>query len=93
MFFIQHIILREVIKKEVHIYLNIILVLSSITYALKSQELLKRENIYTSLTRSSAVKAIKGCGYGLIVPAEHEMLARTTLQSAGVNIVGSFNEH
>lgn len=68
--------------------MSIILVLSSVTYALKSQELLKKNNIYASLTRSPAVKAVKGCGYGLLIPASQEMRAIQILQNAGVNIIG-----
>ena len=76
----------------VQIHMSIILVLSSVTYALKSQELLKREGIYASLTRSPAVRAVKGCGYGLIIHACHEARAIAILQSAGVDILGSVHE-
>lgn len=72
--------------------MNRIIVLSSITYALKAQELLKNERIYASLTRSSAVKEVKGCGYGLSLPAVQETRAVQILQEAGIKILGSVNE-
>jgi hypothetical protein len=69
--------------------MNVIFVLSSVTYALKSQELLKKENIYSSLIRSPAVKAVKGCGYGIMLNAEHETGVRNILHDAGINILGT----
>ncbi len=72
--------------------MNIILVLSSITYALKAQELLKKEGIYASLTRSPAVKSVRGCGYGIMVPAHCEGRARHIMQTAGIKILGSVTE-
>ena len=42
-----------------------VIVLSSITYALKAQELLKSNGIYANITRSKAVRNIRGCGYGI----------------------------
>ncbi len=41
------------------------LVFSSVTYAIKAQRLLAFNHIYTELTRSAAVTAVRGCGYGL----------------------------
>ena len=42
-----------------------IIVLSSVTYALKSQSILAREGIGTRLEKLSREKTLKGCGYGL----------------------------
>lgn len=39
-----------------------IVVLSSVTYALKAQEMLKSNGIYVEITRSRAVRSIRGCG-------------------------------
>lgn len=69
--------------------MHVIFVLSSVTYALKSQELLKKENIHASLTRSPTVKAVKGCGYGIMLDAEKETDARYILHDAGINILGT----
>ena len=69
--------------------MNVIFVLSSVTYALKSQELLKKENIYSSLIRSPSVKAVKGCGYGIMLNAEYQTDARYILHDAGINILGT----
>lgn len=72
--------------------MNTVFVLSSVTYALKSQDLLRRESIYASITRSPAVKAVKGCGYGLVVPGTCEAFAKTILQRNGINIIAVIPE-
>lgn len=41
------------------------IIFSSITYALKAERVLGGFGVYTSLTRSPAVTAVRGCGYGL----------------------------
>ena len=41
------------------------IVLTSVTYALKAQEMLKTNGIYTNRSRSKAVKSVRGCGYGV----------------------------
>jgi len=72
--------------------MSIILVLSSVTYAMKAQDLLKRENIYSSITRSPDVRAIKGCGYGIKISCENETWGRRILQNNGINIIGCVTE-
>ncbi len=69
-----------------------VIVLSSITYALKAQELLKNNGIYANITRSKAVRNVRGCGYGisfdsLLLDKVNELLAQT-----GIPIVGSTEE-
>lgn len=69
-----------------------VIVLSSITYALKAQELLKNNGIYANLTRSKSVKSVRGCGYGVsFEPALNEK-AQNLIVSAGIPIVGSAEE-
>lgn len=79
-------------KGRVQINMSVILVVSSVTYALKSQDLLKKENIYASVMRSPTVRAIKGCGYGIKIPRECEAWAKKTLQRNGITILGCVNE-
>jgi hypothetical protein len=64
------------------------MVLSSVTYALKAQDLLKKEGVYSVLTRAGTVRAVKGCGYGLEVAAANENIARRVLYSANINLLG-----
>ena len=69
-----------------------IIVLSSVTYALKAQEILKNNGIYSYLTRSRAVKSIRGCGYGLSLDISFFEKALELLMQSGVVIVGSTDE-
>ena len=69
------------------------LIFSSITYALKAQRILSDARIYSTLTRSPAVTAVRGCGYGLRL-AEGGKAAEATelLRSRGINILGTVKE-
>jgi hypothetical protein len=51
-------------ERTVHMKYKII-VLSSVTYALKAQSILAREGIDTRLEKLSRTRTLKGCGYGL----------------------------
>jgi hypothetical protein len=44
-----------------------IMVMSSVTYALKAQGILAREGIGTRLEKLNKSQTLKGCGYGLRV--------------------------
>ncbi len=69
-----------------------VIVLSSITYALKAQELLKNNGIYSNLTRSKAVRSVRGCGYG--ISFDEALLAKSQeiLIKSGIPIIGSTDE-
>lgn len=69
-----------------------IIVLSSITYALKAQELLKNNGIYSNVTRSRTVKSIRGCGYGISFDPALSEKAQDLLIKAGIPIIGSTEE-
>lgn len=69
-----------------------IIVLSSVTYALKAQEILKNNGIYANITRSRAVKSIRGCGYGISFDNALTEKAQGLLINAGVPIIGSIEE-
>lgn len=69
-----------------------VIVLSSITYALKAQELLKSNGIYANVTRSKAVRNIRGCGYGLSFDQALIEKAQSLLIKAGIPIIGSTDE-
>ena len=65
-----------------------IFVLSSITYALEAQEILKNEQIVSSLTRSAAIRKVRGCGYGLRIRRKDRTRAEAILQQRGIRILG-----
>ena len=69
-----------------------IIVLSSITYALKAQELLKKNGIYANITRSKSVRNVRGCGYGLSFDPMLTEKAQSLIVQAGIPIVGSAEE-
>ncbi len=65
-----------------------IFVLSSITYAMKAQEVLKGNNLDSLLTRRAEIKSVKGCGYGLAVSQRDEAKAEALLAKANIKILG-----
>lgn len=69
-----------------------IIVLSSVTYALKAQEILKNNGVYTNITRSRAVKSVRGCGYGISFDPALTEKVQALLIDSGVPIVGSTEE-
>ncbi len=69
------------------------LIFTSITYAIKAQRLLAANRIHTSLSRSKAVTAVRGCGYGLrLANAEDLEKAKTILAGNGVYPVATVKE-
>ena len=62
------------------------LVLSSVTYAQKAQRILASAGIRSTIMRSAAVRAVKGCAYGLRLQAEQvdQAVEILTAQSIGV---------
>lgn len=69
-----------------------VIVLSSVTYALKAQELLKNNGIYSKLTRSRSVRSIRGCGYGIAFDVLSAEKAENLIVTAGIPIIGSTEE-
>ncbi len=68
------------------------IVMSSITYALKAQELLKSNGIYANISRSKAVRSVRGCGYGLSFDKMLYEKAKNLLVAADIPIIGSVEE-
>lgn len=69
-----------------------VIILTSVTYALRAQEILKQNGIRAELTRSRAVKSVRGCGWGIaFAPQYYETAVRLLVQS-GVPTVGSVDE-
>ena len=68
------------------------IVLSSVTYALKAQELLKSNGIYASVSRSRAVRSVRGCGYGISFDITLYEKAKALLDQNAIPIIGSIDE-
>ncbi len=68
--------------------MDTIIVLTSMTYATKAQELLKKHGISSCITRNSQIKQIRGCGYGLQIKAELLPQAEEILSENGIKIAG-----
>ena len=68
------------------------IVLSSVTYALKAQELLKSNGIYASVSRSRAVRSVRGCGYGISFDITLYEKAKAILEQNAIPIIGSIDE-
>lgn len=64
-----------------------IMVMSSVTYALKAQSLLAREGIGTRLEKLTRNRTLKGCGYGLRIERNKLAEAESLLKKDGVRIV------
>lgn len=69
-----------------------ILVLSSVTYALQAQEILEKKQIRSTLTRSAAIRKVRGCGYGLRVSSADRSRAEKLLQNAGIRVLGTVSD-
>ena len=65
-----------------------ILVLTSVTYAMKAKELLGKHQIPSSLTREAAIRKIRSCGYGVKVGEADALRAEEVLQEANIRILG-----
>ncbi|MBR6594171.1 MAG: DUF3343 domain-containing protein [Clostridia bacterium] len=69
------------------------LIFSSVTYALKAQRLLAGHRIYTVLSRSPEVTAVRGCGYGLRLNNDAQLNdALQLLAEGGVKQLGTVME-
>ncbi|MBO4277504.1 MAG: DUF3343 domain-containing protein [Clostridia bacterium] len=69
-----------------------IIVLSSVTYALRVKDILIQNGIRAELTRSPAVKSVRGCGYGVSFAPEYEPLALSLVSARGIRPVGIAEE-
>lgn len=72
--------------------MDLIFVLSSITYAMKARDILKEKQIGSTLTRSAAIRKVRGCGYGLRVKQDDRASAEQILREAGIRVLGITTE-
>jgi hypothetical protein len=68
--------------------MDVIFVLSSVTYAMKGRDLLADNGIPSVLTRAAAIRKVRGCGYGLQVREPQREQAETILKKAGIGLLG-----
>lgn len=69
-----------------------ILVFSSITYALKARDLLSRASIEAEIIRSPRVREVRGCGYGLKISDESSESAANICGAAGIRILKTLDD-
>lgn len=63
------------------------ILLSSVTYAMKSRDILFQHGIKAYVERSPRTKETLGCGYGIYVPEKTDEAERI-LQEIGIKILG-----
>lgn len=69
------------------------LIFTSVTYALKALRLLADNRIHSTLTRSPAVTAVRGCGYGLRLADPSRLAeAKRLIAQSGIYLVGAVKE-
>lgn len=64
-----------------------IILLSSITYAMKSRDILFKRGIKAYVERTSSSSAVPGCGYSIYVPQGADEAERI-LRENGIRVVG-----
>lgn len=62
------------------------IMLSSVTYAIRGQKLLEREGIRSTVKKIARSLQANGCGYGLEINAADLDTAVNTINSAGIRI-------
>lgn len=67
--------------------MNNIIILSSVTYALKGQKILSENGIPSDIVRTSGVRSVRGCAFGLRVGGAVQSAA-AILKNAGIKIYG-----
>ena len=68
-----------------------LLILNSITYAMKGRDLLLAHRIKADITRVPKSETLHGCGYGLLVYRDHEQ-ARKILARAGIKVINQIEQ-
>lgn len=68
-----------------------VIIVSSVTYAMKGQSALSERGITSALTRAEGVRSVKGCGYGLRIYGDIGEAA-LILKRNGIRILGYTEE-
>lgn len=64
-----------------------LIMVSSVTYALKGKEILNRKGFTADLVRTPKHKNIGGCGYSIYVPKNTDK-AEEILKESGIKVIG-----
>jgi len=68
-----------------------LLMVSSITYAIKGKDLLNKMGYKPSIERIPRHSADVGCGYGICIDGD-EYYAKIQLERSGIRVLGIFEE-
>lgn len=70
---------------------NNLIIFSSVTHAMKSRDLLKRNKIFSKIVRTpvNIKKAKSSCGYSLYVPNNFDK-ALNIIGSSGISVLGVY---
>ncbi|MDE7389901.1 MAG: DUF3343 domain-containing protein [Lachnospiraceae bacterium] len=68
-----------------------LIMLTSITYAMKAKDILIRNGIRSDIVRTPKHNSPTGCGYSLYVPKKFNE-AISIIRSSGIKILGTVNE-
>lgn len=68
-----------------------LIMLTSITYAMKAKDILIRRGIRSDIVRTPKHNSPTGCGYSLFVPKRFDE-AVSVISSSGIKILGTVNE-
>ena len=64
-----------------------LIMVSSITYALKGKEILSKRGFAADLVRTPKHKNVGGCGYSIYVPKDTDK-AEEVLREQGIRVIG-----
>ncbi len=65
-----------------------LIMVPSVTYAIKGRDLLKKINVPSQVQRTPKVSRTSSCGYSLLVAEKDIHRAREYLEQSGVNVLG-----
>lgn len=66
---------------------NSVILLSSVTWAIRAQKLLEQHGIRTTMKKISHNRKLGGCGYGLELPKSQLQAALRHLKTANIRII------
>ena len=64
-----------------------LIMVSSVTYAMRGRDILSQYGIKSSIERTPKNSLVKGCGYSLFVPNDTDR-AEEILKNSGVRVIG-----
>lgn len=71
--------------------MNNLIMLTSVTYAMKAKDILIRQGIRSDIVRTPKHNSPTGCGYSLYVPKRFDD-AVSIINSSGIKVLGTASE-